>query len=79
MGSLWGIRKIAEVKASSLQLKISFFADECGSDAELTISKIGSEINASDLYLGGTRLEFRRVTPDIFFLVCLNPSMTLPA
>jgi hypothetical protein len=46
-------------------LKLFFcFADECGPDAELTMRKDGSEINASDLYLGATRLEFRLGTPD---------------
>ena len=63
MGSLWGIRKIAEVKRQQPAVEHFFFlADEFGSDAELTIN-----IVASDLYLGGTRLrlEFRSGTPDI--------------
>ena len=66
MGSLWGITKIAEVKPQQPVIEhFFFFAGECGSDAELTVSKVGSEINASNLYLRGTRLEFRPGTPDI--------------
>jgi hypothetical protein len=64
-----------EDRRSETPAPCSLVTDECGSDAELKISKVGSKINASDLYLLGTRLEFQPGTPDIF-RGFLDPSVT---